>query len=101
MWGVPGCEGRILSGFLHGVCQRVYYEWLAVWGLPGGKGQMLVADVDQSLTNCLTWTLTQQGDLGRYVGGEGLPCLALSGGDPEWVPAWVVPGGEGWVRARC
>lgn len=49
---------------------------------------MLVADIDESLPNCLTWALFQRGDLDRQVEGPAVPGYALY--TNTWLP--IVPG---------
>lgn len=52
------------------------------------EGRMLVADIDESLPNCLTWALFQRGDLDRQVEGPAVPGYALY--TNTWLP--IVPG---------
>ena len=35
--------------------------------LPGGSPYMLIANLDKSIANCLTWDLYRQGKLSRFL----------------------------------
>ena len=34
--------------------------------MPGGSPYMLIANLDESIVNCLTWDLFRQGKLARF-----------------------------------
>ena len=51
--------------------------------MPGGSPYMLVANIDESIVNCLTWDMYKKGMLGRMLAVTPSLCHPVGGKDHD------------------